>query len=373
MSISRCYVVVALCLIMLAACGTSPSSSATSQSVTVTIHDNYFDPASVVVPPGKPLPVTFVNQGANVHIVEIKGLTPETTLEPGQRATFTVTAQARSYKMYDEIYSVDGMTGSFTGGTAGGSTPPTPTGTQVVTIQAALTTYRAYVQDQVAQLVSGTLQFTTAVQLGDLAQAKALYAPAHQYYERIEPIAELFPTLDLALDARENYLPAAQWRGFHRMEKALWIDNSTTEAATYAPQLVQDVQQLQTVVGTITLHPTDIIDGAVALLDEAGHTKITGEEDRYSHTDLYDLAANVEGAQSAFEVFHAFLAQKDAGLLSDIETKFQAVNAALAPYRVSNGFVSFNTLTTDQTRQIAQAIDAVAEPLALVGAQLPTA
>ncbi len=355
------------CAITLAACGSSTSAQ---RSVTILVYDNYFDPATVVVPPREPVKVTFTNKGKNVHIVEIKGLTGETTLQPGQSRSFTITPQERSYKMYDEIYVSSGMEGVFIGGTT--AVQPTVTATPPATIQQAIEEYRAYVIDQADKLIAETKTFTDAVIAGDVAKAKALFGPTRQYYERIEPIAESFGDLDPLIDARENDLPTDQWRGFHRIEKALWVDGTTKGQEENAKQLLADVQQLRTQIDTLTLTANDIIDGSVGLLEEASTSKITGEEDRYSHTDLFDLAANVAGSRAAFEVFTPFLKEKNPTLLADVEAKFQAVEEALRPYRTSDGgFVPYDTLTDAQTKEIAQALDALGEPLSKVSGELP--
>ena len=63
-----------------------------------------------------------------------------------------------------------------------------------------------------------------------------------------------------------------------------------------ADKLLADVQRLQAFVPTIKLEPAQIANGAVELMNEVASSKITGEEDRYSHTDLWDFQANVDGA-----------------------------------------------------------------------------
>ncbi|HZR42228.1 MAG TPA: iron uptake system protein EfeO [Ktedonobacteraceae bacterium] len=363
-----------LLLLLLAGCGgTTTTTTHTTQkpTMTITTYDNYFDPKTVNVPPNQPVTVTLVNKGTNIHIVDILGLIPETTLQPGAQAQFTITAQPRAYKMYDELYVGAGMVGVYSG--AFGTPQATVSTSQATTVQGAIQTYRNYVLDQADQMVQNTKLFVAAINAGDLNKAKQLYAPAHQDYERIEPIASSFKDLDARLDARENNLPANQWMGFHRIEKALWIDGTTRGLDTYTQNLLSDVLKLRLEAQVVQLAPTDVVDGAVALLDEASHNKITGEEDRYSHTDLYDLDANIEGSLAAFEVFRVFLEQKDPALLKDVETKFQHIQEVLKPFRVNNGFVAYNTLTDSDKRSVAQAIDAAGEPLSKVAVQLPSA
>jgi plastocyanin len=106
----------------LTACGGTGSNGTSSstteivkEEVTIAVHDNYFDPKEVKVLANVPIKVTFVNKGAKVHIVEIKGLTSEETLQPGQSKPFTLTAKEQSYKMYDELFESQGMTGTYQG------------------------------------------------------------------------------------------------------------------------------------------------------------------------------------------------------------------------------------------------------------------
>ncbi|GHO46202.1 iron uptake system protein EfeO [Ktedonospora formicarum] len=360
----------ALLLTLLAACGQEKKAEVSKPaSVMITVRDNYFDPASVSVTPNQKVTVTFVNKGANIHIVEIQGLSPESTLQPGQSKTVVLNPRERSYKMYDELYVDKGMVGAFVGGKD--TTSSTTAGNSDITVRQAITTYRGYVADQSDILVQQTKLFTDAVIKGDMEQAKSLYATTRQYYERIEPIAEQFGQLDASIDARENDVPLNEWRGFHRIEKALWQEKTTKGQEQNARQLMTDVLALREKIKDVPLTATDIIDGAVGLLDEASKTKMTGEEDRYSHTDITDLAANVEGSQAAFEVFKPFLTKKNPALLTEISNHFQQTSDMLNGYRKGNTFVSFNTLKTSDTHKLSQSIDATAEPLSKVAVELP--
>jgi iron uptake system component EfeO len=360
--------------LLLTACGgqtsqTTKSDTSKSTAITVNVHDNYFDPQNINVTPGQPVAVTFVNKGSNVHIVEILGLTAETTLQPGSKATFTITPQKRSYKMYDELYVSQGMQGAFSGQQA--TNEAKATATIAPNIQSAVTSYRDYVKLQTGRLLTNTQAFVDAINAGDMQKAKDMYGKAREGYERIEPIASALGDLDPRLDAREGDVPAAQWTGFHRIEKALWVDNTTKGLEKYTQQLLTDVKSLDQGVDKLELKPVDIIDGAVELLNEASHSKIQGEEDRYSHTDLYDLAANIEGSQAAFIVFKNFLTEKNPAQYQDIQTKFQQVETVLRPFRSGDGFVPYDKLTTQDKHNIANAINTVAEALSKVAVNLP--
>lgn len=365
-----------VCLVLFfAACGQSspatqtPSNKNDTSAITIQVYDNYFDPKNVAVTPDKSVAVTFVNKGSNVHIVEILGLTAETTLQPGGTATFNITAQKRSYKMYDELYVSQGMLGAYSGQPITNQT--TATATAEPSVQGAISAYKDYVKGQTEKLLVNTQAFVDAINAGDIDKAKELYGAAREGYERIEPIASNLGDLDPRLDARDGDVPANQWTGFHRIEKALWVDKTTKGLEKYTTQLLGDVKTLDDGVEPLKLTAVDVIDGAVDLLNEASHSKIQGEEDRYSHTDLYDLTSNVEGSQAAFIVFKDFLTQKNPAQYQDIQDKFKNVETVLRPFRTSTGFVDYSTLTDTDKRSIATAIDTVAEALSKVAVNLP--
>ncbi len=236
--------------------------------------------------------------------------------------------------------------------------------------KAAVAQYRRYLVDQTAELVTTTKAFTDAVDGGNLEQAKALYAPSRVAYERIEPVAETFGDLDPEIDAREGDVPTKEWGGYHYLEKKLFVDGTTDDLSSYTEELNEHVEELQNLVKDVDLQPGAIANGAVELLNEVSTSKITGEEERYSRTDLVDFEANVQGAQAAFDAVKPILAARDPELAADIDAKFAAVTAALAPYRTGTTFVAYTALTDADTKALAQAIDALAEPLSKVGKQV---
>jgi iron uptake system component EfeO len=234
-------------------------------------------------------------------------------------------------------------------------------------LETSVENYRAYVIEQTDQLAEETPQFTAAVIAGDLDQAKVLYAPVRMHWERIEPIAASLGDLDPKIDAREGDVPDDEWMGFHRLEKALWLDNAAEDQEEYATQLHADIEQLQQEAQGLELQPADLVTGSIELLNEVSAEKITGEEERYSHTDLYDIQANVEGSEVAFKALEPALEEKDSELVAEIEERFNAVYEALEPYRQGDGWVPYTDLDDNERRQISQSIDALAEPLSQVG------
>lgn len=234
----------------------------------------------------------------------------------------------------------------------------------------AIAQYRDYLEENTAELVAKTKPFVTAVVAGDVAEAKDLYPAARIPYERIEPVAGAFGDLDPRIDAREDGVPADEWGGFHRIEKALWVEDTTKGMAPVAKQLQADVEELDGKVKTVDLDAVEIAVGANELLAEVSGSKITGEEERYSHIDLVDFEANVEGSLAAFEAVKPLLDENDADLSGEIEADFKMVFNSLQPYRRAEGFVLYTDLTKADTRKLAVKIDTLAEVLSQVPAAI---
>ena len=232
--------------------------------------------------------------------------------------------------------------------------------------------YKLYVLDNLEQLVSHTRDFTAAVQAGDVEKAQALYAPTRVYYERIEPIAELFADLDASIDAREDdYEKGVEdpdFTGFHRLEYALFHDHSTEGMDKYAQGLMDDVDDLDARVQGLTFPPETVVGGAAALMEEVAATKVSGEEDRYSRTDLWDFQANVDGAREIFELFKPLAAQEDVGFVERVQDNFDDVEETLADYRLeaddpSAGFESYDRVSAADRRALTGPVTVLAEDL----------
>ena len=261
--------------------------------------------------------------------------------------------------------------------------------------QQAVDLYAAFVKDQVAQLVPETQAFVDLYVAGDDEAAKGAFPNVRAYYERIEPVAEALGDLDPRIDYREIDAKAEglDWTGFHRIEKDLWLPepgsfNSDGETDAYqdwqpsTPEmraeigqtLVDDVQELYDYVHTdqFTTFLDDqgvdrLSNGAIGLLDEVAVGKITGEEDWWSGTDLWDFAANVEGSKMAFTLIRDYAASKGEGganLVDQIEEGYTALEAELATHgNLADGFKYYGELSSEDKRSLTNLINALAEPL----------
>ena len=243
------------------------------------------------------------------------------------------------------------------------------TTTSTVDLSAETAEYKAWVEGQIDQLLADTERFTTLLKEGKLEEAKALYPIARMPYERSEPIAESFGDLDPRIDNREADLePDEIWTGFHAIEKILWTQNTTKGTEKYADQLLADIKELRAKIPTADVDGDLMVQGAVDLLNEVSTSKITGEEEIFSHTDLYDFRANIDGAKKIFEILKPKIQAKDPALVTELETHFAQVDALMDQYKIgTNDYVSYTELKPEDTKALAEAVNKLGEPLARMG------
>ena len=257
----------------------------------------------------------------------------------------------------------DGIRGDFT--VTGSSATGAAKSDQKLT--AAVAAYRTYVAREADELLARTTDFTTAVKAGDAAKAKKLYAAARGPWEEIEPVAESFGDLDPRIDGREDVVDEGMaFTGYHRLEKDLWKDGLQEDSAAVADQLLADVRQVVAKARAVQLNPLQLANGSKALLDEMATGKVTGEEERYSHTDLHDFAANFEGSKQAIGALRPALDERDPKLLAAIDASFTALDDELDRHRTGDGFVAYTALSDAQVKRLTVALDAVSEQVAQV-------
>ncbi|MGH3546359.1 MAG: iron uptake system protein EfeO [Mycobacteriales bacterium] len=238
-------------------------------------------------------------------------------------------------------------------------------------LKAATESYRRYVTSQTKALVERTTEFVAAVKAGDTENAKQLFPVSRVYFERIEPIAGSFGDLDPAIDEREDDpgLAGPEFTGYHRIEKALWQDNNLADMGPIADRLLADVTELDRLSNSeLDLTPLDLANGSKGLLDEVTVGKITGEEDRYSHTDLWDFDANVDGSKAAITSLRPVLEAEDAKLLATIDERFAAVENELAKHERGDGYRLHTELSEAELKELATVLSALSESVGQVAA-----
>ena len=265
-----------------------------------------------------------------------------------------------------------------------------PTGSTATLLNAGAKDYATWVVGQSEELKTAVTNLKTAIDAGGLAKSKAAYVNARTFYEKIESDVEGFVmpgfkvgdnkgNLDYLIDMRASNLDEkVGWSGFHAIERDLWktgtIGDSTKK---YAADLETNVGKLVDVVKTLTFKPEDLANGAAALLEEVQSNKITGEEEEFSHTDLVDFAANVEGARQAFAYLQPGLEKIDAALMTEVVTQFDNVDAELAKLRDSSalgGYITWNDANRAKYRKtLSQAVLSLQQPMQKIAEKVATA
>ena len=346
--------------------GTTPG--APGGPITVTASDNGCQVSTTTAPAGN---ITFqiANQGTKVTEFYLYGpgdriMGELENIAPGlTRRLIVEVAESGTY----QAVCKPGMAGAgirspftVTGSTAKGA------GANTQRAEAARS-YAGYLSSQTSAFTGETKKFAEAIRAKDVTGAKAQYTRARIYYERIEPVAAKFGDLDPAIDAREADLqPGRKFTGFHRLEKDLWVTGLQPDSAAIADQLVVDVTTLGQKASTLPLTALDLANGAKSLLDEVATKKVTGEEETFSHTDLTDFQANVDGSRGAVKALRPILAERNPTLVSELEGRFADVQKLLDAQRIGEAFKLYTELTPDQVKQFASAVDALSEPLSRV-------
>ncbi|MGR3872962.1 iron uptake system protein EfeO [Streptomyces graminifolii] len=363
-------VAAAAALTAVTAC-TAKSDAKDGDAIQVTAADSKCTTSTTSIPAGQ-VTLKIENTGSKATEVEIlfpddRIVSEKENIGPGTKYTLTAEVKAGSY----EIACRPGMKGhgvrqklTVTGGSAAKRDPK---------LDAAVAAYREYAQEQADATIPKVVTFADAIKAGNLEAAKNAYAPSRYGWEATEPIAESFGDIDPKTDTRVNDLEKGQkWTGWHALEKALWVDKKTgAEQKALADELVTDLKDWQKRVGKAEITPTSMANGAKELLDEVATGKVTGEEDRYSHTDLSDFKGNVEGAQKAYELLKPVAQKNDAALTTELDKQFAALDTLLDKYRstsTSDGFVSYDKVTKDQRKELSDAVNALAEPLSKLAA-----
>jgi len=357
----------ALLALFVAACGSSDKAPAGSKELSFTLTDEGCSPHDAAAPAG---PINFKVKGESAGVTELEVLDGETLLgereniTDGLSGSFALTLEEGEYTVRCNGGSEEDGTLKVTGKLETNTSPA---------VEKAISDYKEYLLENSTELTELTKPFAAAVIAGEIEKAKQLYPEPRIRYERIEPVAESFGNLDPEIDARANDVPASEFKGFHRIEKALWEEKTTKGMTPVAEGLVKNVEELESIIkGNIKIQATEIANGANELLTEVSTSKITGEEERYSHIDLVDFKANVEGSQVAFEAIKPLIEKSQPKLVKEVAADYEAVYAALKPYETKAypGFVYYGELTKADTRKLAQVIDALAEKSAQIPAEI---
>ncbi|MCX2546202.1 iron uptake system protein EfeO [Pseudomonas sp. COW5] len=231
-----------------------------------------------------------------------------------------------------------------------------------------LSEFRVYLATQGSALIRTVTALNQAITSGDLAQAQAAYLPARAAYQRLAPAAQRLAELDNSINARADYFEKREqdpaFVGFHRIEYALFQQRNLDGLSPIAERLLGDVTTLKQQLLAQSLPPEQLVEILVRNLNTLADVRAaSGEEERYSHGDLNGFAANLETAHKVVELLRPLLTKSAADLLPKIDSALTDFDNTLNGFKVKDGYASYDTVSGEQRKQIADKAKTLADTL----------
>jgi iron uptake system component EfeO len=351
------------------------SASGTAENaLTVTITDATCDPNEITVSAGR-VAFEIVNKSSRtveweildgVYVVEERE-----NITPGLSRAMTVKLLPGDYDITCGLLSNPRGKLHVTPSAASDAEAAKPS---MVAFIGPLAEYKVFLVLETNALATATQQFADAVKAGDVKLAKTLYEPARLSYKHIEPVADRFADLDTAINARAVYFAKQEedpaFGGFHRLEYGLFAKNSTEGLAPFADKLLADVTTLQQRVRELQVPPETLAASAARLLNKVADSAAAGDEDRYSHSDLADFQANVEGSRKIVTLLRPLTEKANPDLAKSLDTQFDATLAKLASFKQQDQYPSYDRLSEADRTAIADQMRALAAEIAKLNAAL---
>jgi len=228
-----------------------------------------------------------------------------------------------------------------------------------------LSEFRVYLSTQGSAQIKAVTALQQAIEAGDLAQAQASYLPARAAYQSIAPAAQRLAELDNGINARADYFEKREqdpdFRGFHRLEYALFQQRNLDGLAPVAQRLLTDVTSLKQQLLAQSVAPEQLVSMVQRNLNSLADVRAgSGEEERYSHSDLNGFAANLAAARKVVDLLRPLLVKSDSALLATIDGALGAFDSELNGFKVDGGYASYDSVSAAQRQQIADKARALA-------------
>jgi iron uptake system component EfeO len=337
--------------------------------VTVTIHPHSCEPNALTVPAGR-ASFRIVNRSDRAVEWEILDgvlvLEERENIAPGLSQVINANLLPGDYTITCGLLSNPRGTLQVTPTAA--SEAAAKARPSMVAFIGPLSEFRVYLSTQSTALIKAVTALEQAIEAGDLSQAQALYVPARAAYQRIAPAAQRLAELDNSINARADYFEKREqdpdFVGFHRIEYALFQQRHLDGLAPVAQRLVADVSTLKQQLLAQSLPPEQLVSILVRNLNTLADVRASsGEEERYSHTDLNGFAGNLFAARKVVDLLRPLLTQSAADVLPTIDSAIAALDAQLNGFTVKDGYASYDTLSADQRKQIADQAKVLAAAL----------
>lgn len=344
-------------------------------TVTVTIEDNVCKPNDITVPAGRTTFRIINNSDRALEWEILDGIMvveERENIAPGFSQTMKVRLKPGDYDITCGLLS-----------NPRGKLHVTPAeeseadqqNARAIDFLGAQAEYRFYLISQSTQLASAVDTLVEAIKAGNLQEARTLYAPAHLYYKRIEPMADNFADLESRINGRADYFEKREadpeFRGFHRLEYGLFGEGQGDLKALLpvADTLQADVATLKSRLAALETQPERLASSAARLLRRTADNLPQGGEQTWSHAEASDLQGTLDGTRKLAGLMLPMLTKPDPALKKSIEDGFARLNEELAPYREGEGFKA-GELSADSRKALGATVGRLADDLGKVNAAL---
>ncbi len=216
--------------------------------------------------------------------------------------------------------------------------------------------YRAYLNKQSAALDVQLTKFAAALKGGDPETAVKTYPNVRAAYERLQPIAVRLG-LDTDMNAREGAVPAADWRGFHQIEKTIFDTGMTGGTEETGPRLAADAKQIQDSIDTLEIDPAWILTDLNVALQRVA-TNMAPEEEKYSLQNLAAASGNAKTANAAWRMLRPLVAAEDEALAGEVDSAIETLFTTVESLKAQAGYRRFDDLGPADVTAIVNAADA---------------
>jgi iron uptake system EfeUOB component EfeO/EfeM len=234
----------------------------------------------------------------------------------------------------------------------------------------AITSYRAYVTQELNEDSSQVQLLGTAIATGQLATARSAWLTAHLTWHRMGGAFDAFGNLGLSIDGTADRLQdgvtSAQFTGFHKVEMDLWQNDNLMEAASDTATLLGDVKELAVQFRSVAIPATELPLRTHEILEDALRDELSGDDDYGSGTDMASVEADVDGTRELLSLLAPLLSQRAPGLDSTVTSELNTLDTALAATQVNGQWVAVTAVPLAEREQVDGAIGGALETLDLV-------
>jgi len=334
--------------------------------IVVNIHPHSCEPNALTVPAGR-ASFRIVNRSERAVEWEILDgvlvVEERENIAPGLSQVINANLQPGDYEITCGLLSNPRGTLHVTPTAA--SDAAAKTKPSMVAFVGPLSEFRVYLAVQGSGLIKAVTALNQAIASGDLAQAQAQYLPARAAYQRLAPAAQRLAELDNHINARADYFEKREqdpaFVGFHRLEYALFQQRNLDDVAPIAHRLLADVTELKQQLLAQSLPPEQLVSIVVRNLNSLAEVRAgSGEEERYSHSDLNGFAANAQTARKVVDLLRPMLSKSSADVLANVDQAMSDFDNQLNAFKSADGYVSYDAVTAAQCQQIAAKAKALA-------------